>query len=1312
MLFKKSGLLLLLIGMLLSSASAQKSKYRMFENVNLGTGASVISCFLQDQQGLIWIGSSKGLYSYDGYSVQSHFQFGDFSNTQIYCGVIIHSNLLYLGADNGLLVYNLETDRYETLPLTFPRDIRSMTLQNETLWLGTLNGLYCFDLKTQKLRHYDTAHYPSLPHQTVYSVIRSQTGRLYIGTYNGLCVYEPRFDSFEPIALPANPRKNNQFINSLLEDSTRQCIWIGMEGKLLQYNLKDKSIRSIDALNDNSVKSLSLDADGKLLTATDNGLFVYSDTEPLQHVVHDSRNPNSLFNNIVWNIFTDQDKNVWLGTDSGVSLSRNNRALQQVPISELTGSGDGNQFYSIFHDSRNYFWFGGSNGIIRVNYDKGNWTNAVWYNTDDPKHPLTHGRIRHIYEDRDHNLWIATDGSVNRYDYAKQQFIPYNIVDKTGKLNTNWAYNLHEDSQGQLWIATCLGGIFVVDKQKLLEHKGGPYVADFNLNSSNGLSGMFVNQLVPDRVGNIWVLLYNNGIDKIDRATNRVEQFPLNEKIGAKNPSYMLCDSAGFIWVGFAEGLLHLDPTTNRTDTIYFDTSKTNEVLAMAEVNDKIWVSTSDGFWMVDKKSLSARYLNLSDRRFLSLYFDKPNQRIYMGEADGFATASPETATTQTAERPVVASAFYINNEPMEPTAGSIRYTSSIRLDYHQNNLSLDVSDLPYALAEKSKLVYRLQNYDENWNVLSSKTNRISYSNLDHGSYLLQVTKLDSSGKPGSNPYQLEIVINPPWYFTIWAKTLYALLVLALAGWTINFFRVKHRLKIERIEKENIMEQSRMKMEFLTNLSHELKTPLSLIIAPISRLLPEIKTPQEKQQLKQVQHNAIKLNSLIHQLLDFNRIDSKTDSLLILSHIELVSFARKLFNVFKEAEDEAEFHFKFETNREKIDLDLDIIKWESILNNVLSNAVKYSSGGGNISLSIDYQADTSELKIRVTDTGIGIPSKDMPYIFQRFFQSSKTAGQKEGTGIGLYLVKSYVELHGGKVTIQSEENLGTSVTISLPIQEQAVGEPDADKRPEASTPQTNNEDLPLVLIVDDSTEVVAFLCELLLANYRCETAADGESGFARCQDLLPDLVISDVMMPGVDGLEMVRRIRGHVPTSSTPIILLTAKDDHKTELASINLNVDAFIPKPFDPDILLSRMKQLIQKKQKLESQLRLEAIAAPKEIEAESQDEKFLSRITHIIEEHLADPDLNVTSLCDISGINNKQIYRKLKQLTGMTPVEYIKSVRMKKAAMLLRQQKFSVAEVMYLVGFSNHSYFSKCFRAEFNKTPLQYKEELGQQS
>lgn len=1299
----------------------QKTNYQQFENITLGPEAPVISCFLQDSQGLIWIGSNKGLFSYDGYSTQPHFKSGEQSNTRIYCGVIADNTHLFLGADNGVLIYNYKTDQYEKTEVTFPTDVRTMVLQGKTLWIGTLNGLYTYQLENKKLTSFKKEN-SGLSHSTIYSIICSQDNKIYVGTYNGLCCYQPQTHTFERIPLPTSRNKNNQFINSLLEDTTHHCIWIGTEGSLFQYTLKDKKAEQIEVFHDNSIKSLALDGNGYLLAGTDNGLYVYRGTEQQpQHIVHDSRNIQSLSNNIIWNIFTDKEQNIWLGTDYGISLSRYNSTFQYIPISQITGTGDGNQFYSMFRDSRGNYWFGGTNGLIRFNDPTGSEHNANWYKMGDRTYPLPHSRIRHIYEDKEYQLWIATDGSINRYDYNTRQFQHYNIVDSTGTYNTNWAYHLFEDNSGHLWIATCLGGIFVVDKHKLMQTTSTTYVAEQNYSVRNGLSGMFINQIIPDHEGNVWVLLYNNGIDKINTRTGTITKVPVGNLTGERNPNFILCDRKGFLWAGFRGGVMRMNPKDNSSQQIKFDTFSNNEVLSMMEADGHIWVSTTNGFWVINQQTMDARRLSITDKRFTSLFFDTKDSRIYLGSADGFAISHPQILSMQQTDRPIILTVLYVNNQLMNLLPGqeeySIRYANHIELNYKQNNLSFELSDLPYSMEEKNKFVYRLEGMDKDWIFLKNSTNRITYSNLDYGDYRLLISKLDSSGTPSKEQYILQVHILPPWYYTLWAKGIYIMLCISFIAWIINFFRVKNRLKIERIEKEKILEQSQLKIDFFTNLSHDLKTPLSMIIAPISKRLPEVKDNQEQRLLEGVQRNAMKLNSLIHQVLDFNRVDSNSSSLLILSRIELVSFTRNLFSLYEEESGkEKHLTFHFQTNQEKIYAEMDAIKLESIVSNLLSNAIKYTPENGTIHLMLYYRKETELLDISVSDSGVGIPKQDIPYIFQRFFQSSRTAGKNEGTGIGLYLVKTYTELHGGSISIASEEGTGTTITLTLPIatvdvqpilikDETVVQKPEAitgiDEEPATGSPDNKR---PLVLIVDDNLEITEFVYQILCPVYRCQIAGNGKEGLELCKKILPDLIISDIMMPLMNGLEMCKLIKKHIPTSTIPIILLTAKNDKETELESIQLHIDAFIPKPFEPEILLSRVEQLLSNKQTWEAKTRIEIITAPKAIEAVSQDEKFLSSITQLIEDRVSDSDLNVNALCDLSGISNKQVYRKIKQLTGMTPVEYVKSIRMKKAAMLLQQKKFTVAEVMYMVGYSNHSYFSKCFQGEFGKTPKQY--------
>jgi len=455
-----------------------------------------------------------------------------------------------------------------------------------------------------------------------------------------------------------------------------------------------------------------------------------------------------------------------------------------------------------------------------------------------------------------------------------------------------------------------------------------------------------------------------------------------------------------------------------------------------------------------------------------------------------------------------------------------------------------------------------------------------------------------------------------------------------------------------------------------------------------------------------IQQNALRLNSLIQQIIGFERFDGSMNTNLIISQVEFIEFARGIFSVYEEAFKEKGLTTAFISEPDAVLVNIDVLKVESVLNNLISNACKFSNEGGSITLEISLaKKNDHQLIIKITDTGIGIPSEDLLYVFDRFFQSRKTSNDKVGSGIGLYLVKNYVELHNGTIQITSEEDKGTGITIMLPVMENQsntrMGHTDNHE-----ADMDSQKDKPMILIVEDNIEISEFIVQSLQPVYRCQVAHNGKIGLDEAIKRTPDLIIADVMMPVMNGLDMCRLLRKNKELSLVPIIMLTAKDDKLTEEKSIELGVNAFISKPFDTNLLILRINQLIRTRQHMESNMRLEALSTPKEIEARSWDEKLLSDITKIIEDKVSDSDLNVNSLSEYSGISTKQIYRKIKQLTGLTPVDYIRSIRMKKAAMLLAQQKFSVAEVMYLVGFSNYSYFSKCFHAKYGKTPKQFME------
>ncbi|HET7733698.1 MAG TPA: hybrid sensor histidine kinase/response regulator transcription factor, partial [Paludibacter sp.] len=814
----------------------------------------------------------------------------------------------------------------------------------------------------------------------------------------------------------------------------------------------------------------------------------------------------------------------------------------------------------------------------------------------------------------------------------------------------------------------------------------------------------YILQVLNDLQGNVWALTYANEINKIDAVTSIVTKFS-----GAKDNAFsLICDREGMVWLGGFGSLKRIDPKTNNTQTIRFDGIKNAPIRLLTEENDHIWITTTGGTFVLDKKTLKTKYAGIANQTFSCSFFNPSDNEIYLGGVDGFVAFSPTIVREKKSNPNLTLTALYVNDRFFQPGADyagkSLLFAKNISLRYDQNNLTFEFSDFKYAQMDDNKYVYQLEGVDNEWRTVKPNSNRISYNNLAPGNYRLTIGSFDPEGKSVVTLLDFKLTIRPPWYYSIWAKIVYAILILGLFLWVLNYYRERHRTRIERIEKEKSLELSNLKIDFFTNVSHDFKTPLSLIIAPVSKLLVETKNAQLKKQLGLIQQNALHLNALIQQVIGFERSDDATKTSLLLSHVEFIEFAQSVFSVYEDAFKAKNLHVNFKSNVESLLVNIDVLKMESVLNNLISNALKFTTEGRKIELEISHSAENL-LTVSISDTGIGIPKDDLPFVFDRFFQSRKTSNDKEGSGIGLSLVKNYVELHNGTITIASEEDKGTTITLVLPV---------VELQSEAETPDQsvsiNNEtnpDKPLILIVEDNLQVSDFIVQALTPFYRCSIAHNGKTGLNLAQITTPDLIIADIMMPVMDGLEMCRQLRKIKELSLIPVIMLTAKDDKMTEEKSIELGVNTFMPKPFDTNMLLLRIKQLIGSKLKMEESLRLEVLSTPKEIEAESWDEKLLADITKIIEDNVADPEMNVNNLSQLSGISTKQIYRRIKQLTGLTPVDYIRSIRMKKAAMLLAQRKFSVAEVMYLVGFSNHSYFSKCFQAKYGKTPKQYMDQ-----
>jgi signal transduction histidine kinase/ligand-binding sensor domain-containing protein/DNA-binding response OmpR family regulator len=1266
----------------------QKMNYESFDNSSLSHEANSVRFFLEDEQGLLWIGSNNGLYSYDGYNSFPHFAPGSIENRMIYCGLFFEEDYLLLGTEEGILLYNYRYDKYVPFEVEIRKDIRALVYSGKDLWLGCTDGLYRYNFEKKELTE---MLFDASEGRMIHSLLEDN-GFIYVGTYGIFGRFSLNDYQYEQINDQAG---GGRLILSLAKDKTRNCIWIGDGNSLTKYLPFSNTFQKIKGFP--VVKSIGFDFDNNIIVGTDNGLYIYNELD-IKSFSHDAQKANSLTNNIIWSVFRDSSDNIWLGTDYGFSMAPRNRLFDFIPIYQFSGTGEGNRFYSIFKDSKGFYWLGGDNGLIRTRNISTIDKEFRWYNMGEREFSLPHSNVRDIFEDTDHNLWIATDQGIGNYNYDSGRFTMHYL--SHGNYTANWAYDIQEDSSGDLWISSFDGGLFKINKGKL-SGKQDKQAVETHYSKADGLNSNNIDQSVFDNEGNIWALNRNYGLNVIDVSTGEVTSIPIHEYTKGNIPGYLIRDSDGNIWVGHRNGITRINPVNKQVDAIEFENADNAVIMSLLQVENNIWASSTEGLWIIDKNEFSVNHIGSADKVFYSMYYDQNIAKILLGGYDGIAVCSPTIHNTTVESARLIISSIIVNNNRYVNSDNelAVRYNNKIQLPFNQNNLIIEFSDLQYSKENRnSTYVFKLGNDDENWIPLKANDNLVYLNKLDPGTHNLKIARQEPK-KAQAETLSFQIIIDPPWYLSWLARIIYIVFFAGLIVWTIMFYAQKNRLKFARIAREKTLEQTKLKIDFFTNIAHEFKTPLSLIIAPLGGLINNTKSNKEKDTLEMIRQNAMKLNSLIQQAINYYRDDSKVPMGLILSKVEFVEFARSIFATYKENMKNRQIEFIFHSDSDKVFVELDVLKIESVLNNLLSNACKYTNEGDTIILSLKYSSEASKLEIRISDTGIGIPEKDLPFIFQRFFQSPLNGG-RDGTGIGLYLVKNFTELHGGSVKVISNTEEGTSFIVILPVKMGGMAE-----SPGAGIiNNTESDEKPLLVIVEDNAAIASFISGLFVGEFRCVIACNGKSGLKICTELKPDIIISDIMMPVMDGLEMCQRLKKNIPTSTIPLVLLTAKDDKETEFRSINLKIDAFIAKPFDSDILYSRVKQLLEVQKQLKKKIGIEKLSDPIEEQSVSADEKFLAFITKVIEHHIADPDLNITFLCNKANVTPKQLYRKIKQLTGLTAVDYIKSIRMKKAAILFSNKNFTVAEVMYKVGFSNHSYFSKCFVAEFGKTPRQF--------
>ncbi len=1110
---------------------------------NVRVNDTPIRCLAQDEINLIWIGTGNGLYCYDGYRSVPRFSLAEIMHKTIYC-MQAADHYLYVGTSEGLFIYDTKSNVCHQ-PKQTPDEVRALIVADKKILAGRPDGLWEYNIETNQLYPLDSSI------SNIYALAKV-SDKVFIGTLQGLFLMEGK--SIKELSLRPD---EHPFINSLLADEQRHCLWIGAGDMLYKYDLLTGHVAESKEMTGVSVKAMSLAKDGTMYIATDNGFYTYANSI-FSLDKHDARNPHTLADNVVWSTYIDRKGNIILGTDGELSVVNALSYYLYQPVSQLTGQSDGNKMSSLLVDSKGRKWYGGTNGLI---LKEG--TDTRWYRQVDKDYPISHNRIRCVYEDLTGNIWIATDNGINLYDEKSGRMHNIVITDQTGENTARWAYDIIDDGQGNLWVAAFSGGIFIVDKEKLLKTQGF-IVADKHMDQrEGGLSDLWVRQMKKDSKGNVWVST-GKGLDCVSITSRKVTN------ILDTIPGLIASDVDGNIWVANPKQLLCYTDSETSKHFSYGVKQSDIEAVSLCSVDGQIWVVTADECILIGRND--NRRLRIPVIDAYGAYFAKEDKCLYIGGQDGLITIYPSAIGTASQRRRLLLSDFLVNGEQRQVS------DNNIELSYNENTIELFLSDLPYMGEVSVSYAYQLEGVDDVWHLLPSLSEPLVYNALPPGDYTLRIKTIDSSYGNEDEVFMAHIGILPPWYFSLWAKILYVLILQGLILWGIRFYMIRKNLQREKREKQHIIEQSKARMDFYNNMSRSLSQALHNVMAPLSEMIAKEGNAETSKALSSVRSQTTKINSLIRQAFDVGNIMQR-DQNLSLSRINVIDFCKETLDGIKPQLEERNLNVRFETDNMAIFMDTEVIRFDSVLSILIQNILRHANYNSLLTVSLTSDIFQKNVRIALSGSSMNVPESQLPYLFQRFVQS-KDGFNLEEIGNNLYLVKEYVEELGGKIRVESSGFIGTTFTMTFDVLDMVA--------PQQSWGQA----------------------------------------------------------PGAE------------PSEPVPMTALTAE----------------------------------------------------PEEVISE-KDEKLMREITIAIEENLIDSDFNVTRLQETVGIGQKLLYRKIKQIAGVTPVEYIRNIRMEKAARLLREGKFSISEVMYMVGFTKSGYFSKCFQEAFGMTPSAYIKKTNNQ-
>src|SRR6056297_3155532 len=1191
--------------------------------------------------------------------------------------------------------------------------------QSGNIWLGTRGGVSVYN--GESFTHYTETE--GLSNNLVRAILEDQSGNIWLGTGGGgVSVFNGEHFTHYTV----NEGLSNNIVFSIAEDQSGN-IWLGTGGggvsvfdgeHFTHYTINE-------GLSNNSVCSTLEDKRGNVWLGTAGGVSVFNGESFTQYTEKEGLSHNS-----VWSITEDQGGNIWLGTEGGGVSLFNGESFTHYSVNEGLSHND---VYSILEDQSGNIWLGTWGGGVSL-------FNGESFTHYTVKEGLSNNLVISILEDQSGNIWLGTGGGgVSLFN--GESFTHYTVNEG---LSNNSVWSILEDKSGNIWLGTGGGGVSVFNGESFTHYT-----------ENEGLSNNFVISILEDQRGNIWLGTQGGGVSVFNGES--FTHYTVNEGVSNNTVWSIEEDKSGNIWLGTEGGGVSVFNGESFTHYTEKEGLANNSVWSILEdqsatLNDmSIYMGTENG---LSKISLTedatsgdtelafsiqnfGKQDGLKSVRFNPGAIIDSKNRAWWGTGNGLVMLNLNTRKfSDTIPQPRLSqleiNEQFIDYRTIPDSLDSYwdqvkfngvqifdNYPLSLQLPYDKNHLTFYFAAIDWAAPHKIQYSYRMEDLHTNWSQPTADP-VADYRNLPFGTYTFQIRAVSESGI-WSEPFEYAFTNLPPWWHSWWAYIFYSALFLnalsLLRLYELTRFNLKNELKLKRVQTETLRNLDHLKSHFFANISHEFRTPLTLIIGQVETLLSSEDSRTKKEKLLSANQHAERLLSLINQLLDLSKLEAgKMD--LHLEQQNIVSFLKNIFYSFESLAVSKQIQLNFLSPSATIPVHFDADKMEKVFFNLISNALKFTPDGGRVDLSISTP-EPSCIEIRIKDTGIGIPEDRLAFIFDRFYQADPSNSRKyEGTGIGLSLANELVKLHEGSITVQSEVGKGTEFILLLPCEETSyrvqneitAGDSNSIEIIQESQPMPDfdfliSEHDEVILIVEDNADMRSFIREQLDQDYNILEAVNGEEGVAVSQAAIPDLIITDLMMPEMDGYRFCEQIRKDEKTSHIPVIMLTAKAGLDPKIEGLEAGIDAWLTKPFHVRELHTRVKALIQQRKNLKKQFSSATYFTPSAIAKSPVDQTFLKNAIAIIDSHLTDEEFSAEMFASSLNMSISQLNRKLNALVDQPAGTFIRSVRLQRAVELLNQTDKNIGEICYEVGFNDQAYFSRVFKKQFGKSPSAFR-------